>query len=49
MKNSESTPPATSYLVHVKNGVIVDMGVTLQNGIAVRVEPLAFGAVTPSK
>jgi hypothetical protein len=48
MKNSESTPPARSYLGHVRNGIIVlDTDVPLQDGQAVRVEPLASGADTP--
>ncbi len=48
MKNSESTPSPPSYLGHVKNGVIVlDTNVPLQDGQAVRVEPLASGADTP--
>jgi hypothetical protein len=48
MKNSESTPAATSYIGHVRNGVIVfDTDVRLQDGQAVRVEPLAFGAHFP--
>jgi hypothetical protein len=47
MKNSESMPSAPSYLGHVKNGVIVlDTNVPLQDGQAVRVEPLASGADT---
>jgi len=48
MKNSESMPSTPSYLGHVKSGVIVlDMNVPLQDGQAVRVEPLASGADTP--
>ncbi len=41
MRESESSAPAGSYIGHVKNGVVVlDMQVSLQEGQAVRVEPL---------
>lgn len=47
MKQSE-TPSASSYIGHVKNGVVIlDAQVFLKDGQAVRVEPLAPGIQTP--
>lgn len=47
MKHSETPSPA-SYIGHVKNGVIiVDAKISLQDGQAVRVEPLAPSTETP--
>jgi hypothetical protein len=44
MKNSEPNSPASSFTGHVKNGVIVlDVNIDLQDGLPVRVEPLASG------
>jgi hypothetical protein len=47
MNSSENFSPASSYLGHVKNGVVVlDVEVSLNEGQAVRVEPLDQGAKT---
>lgn len=41
MKHSESPLPSSSHTGHVKNGIIIlDGGISLQDGQAVRVEPL---------
>ena len=48
MKPSETLPPASSYVGHVKNGVVVlDTVVPLAEGQAVRVEPLASRPESP--
>ena len=48
MKNSETPSPASSYIGHVKNGVIIiDAQISLQDGQAVRVEPLGPQTETP--
>lgn len=48
MKQSETPSSASSYIGHVKNGVIIlDAQVSLADGQAVRVEPLAPGSETP--
>lgn len=47
MKPSETLSPASSYVGHVKNGVIVlDTVVPLTEGLAVRIEPLGHDAST---
>ena len=48
MKPSEAPSPVPSYTGHVRNGVVIlDGQVPLQDGQAVRVEPLAPGAAAP--
>jgi hypothetical protein len=45
MKNAETHSSESSYIGHVKNGVVVlDPQVPLTDGQAVRVEPLGSGA-----
>ena len=44
MKATETVPAQASYVGHVKNGVVVlDAQVALDEGQAVRVEPIALG------
>ena len=44
MKNADTPPSATSFIGHVKNGVVVlNTTVSLADGQAVRVEPLGTG------
>jgi hypothetical protein len=48
MKQPEDAPAATSYIGHVRNGVVVlDGPVTLREGQVVRVEPIGEKMGTP--
>ena len=47
MTSTEALSPATSYIGHVRNGVVIlDRDASLSEGQAVRVEPLATQATS---